>query len=278
MLLSGYCPSAAVVSTIGAIARELRQRNETAPGGFFWVLDPVMGDQGKLYVAEEEVSAYKELVREADLVLPNQFELETLVGEEAGSVGKGGMRKCVDAMRKLHGMGVRHVVVTSIRVDGLGEDELLVVGSSVDSKGEGRYFVIKVPKLECFFSGTGDMFAGLMVGRLREECEKQGTLGQKGWMSDDSVGAADLPLAKATEKVLSSMQIVLEKTMKARDEEISRFGQSGGATIGQGEADEETRRYLAETKAAEVRVVRNQKDLIEPQTRYKAELVDIDRT
>lgn len=279
MLLSGYCPSAAVVTTIGVIARELRLRSEMSPGGFFWVLDPVMGDQGKLYVAAEEVDAYKGLVGEADLVLPNQFELEVLVGEEAGSVGRGGMGKCVEAVRKLHGLGVRHVVVTSIKVDGVGDDELLVVGSSVDSKGEGRFFVVKVPKLDCFFSGTGDMFAGLMVGRLREECEKQGTLDQKGWLSPDHVAAPDLPLAKATEKVLSSMQIVLEKTMKARDEEMEKFGQGPGASIGGLEGDqsstEETRRYLALTKAAEVRVVRNQRDLLEPERRYKAEAVQV---
>lgn len=190
------------------------------------------------------------------------------------------MGTCVEAVSRLHGMGVRHVVVTSIRVDGQGEDELLVVGSSMDSKGEGRFFVIKVPKLDCFFSGTGDMFAGLMVGRLREECEKVGTLNERGWLSPDDVSATELPLAKATEKVLSSMQIVLEKTMKARDEEMSKFGQGPGASVGGLEGDqsttEETRRYLAQTKAAEVRVLRNQKDLLEPGQRYRAEAVRID--
>ena len=35
-----------------------------------------MGDQGSLYVHEDVVPAYKNLLRDADLVLPNQFELE----------------------------------------------------------------------------------------------------------------------------------------------------------------------------------------------------------
>lgn len=35
-----------------------------------------MGDDGRLYIPEEEVPAYKELLREADLILPNQFEAE----------------------------------------------------------------------------------------------------------------------------------------------------------------------------------------------------------
>ncbi|CAD0091173.1 unnamed protein product [Aureobasidium mustum] len=46
VLLSGYCPSAGVVQ------------------------------QGKIYVSEEVVPAYKSLLRDADLILPNQFEAE----------------------------------------------------------------------------------------------------------------------------------------------------------------------------------------------------------
>lgn len=40
------------------------------------VLDPVMGDEGHLYVQEDVVPVYKNLLRDADLILPNQFEAE----------------------------------------------------------------------------------------------------------------------------------------------------------------------------------------------------------
>lgn len=40
------------------------------------VLDPVMGDLGRLYVAEDVVPAYKRIIHHADLILPNQFETE----------------------------------------------------------------------------------------------------------------------------------------------------------------------------------------------------------
>lgn len=40
------------------------------------VLDPVMGDNGRLYVGEDTVPAYRDLIRHADLILPNQFEAE----------------------------------------------------------------------------------------------------------------------------------------------------------------------------------------------------------
>lgn len=40
------------------------------------VLDPVMGDDGRIYVSEEVVPMYKKMLRDADLILPNQFEAE----------------------------------------------------------------------------------------------------------------------------------------------------------------------------------------------------------
>ena len=35
-----------------------------------------MGDEGRLYVNEDVVPVYKRLLKDADLILPNQFELE----------------------------------------------------------------------------------------------------------------------------------------------------------------------------------------------------------
>lgn len=95
-MLSGYAPSAAAVEAVGAIGLDLQQRAEKRPGSFFWgkhsapidqiiqsfadqqlpVLDPVMGDQGRLYVNDDVVPAYKRIIHHADLILPNQFEAE----------------------------------------------------------------------------------------------------------------------------------------------------------------------------------------------------------
>lgn len=45
-----------------------------------------MGDQGRLYVNENVVPAYKSILRDADLILPNQFEAEyVLIPGTAGS-------------------------------------------------------------------------------------------------------------------------------------------------------------------------------------------------
>ena len=76
MMLSGYVPGAAAVEAVGNIAKELKEKSRSKPGSFFWVLDPVMGDNGKLYVADDVVPAYRGLVQHTDLILPNQFEAE----------------------------------------------------------------------------------------------------------------------------------------------------------------------------------------------------------
>lgn len=92
-MLSGYAPSAEAVGAIGSIGRDLKLKGINKSGSFFWgwstsassaterrltisVLDPVMGDQGRLYVNEDVVPAYKNLLHDTDLILPNQFEAE----------------------------------------------------------------------------------------------------------------------------------------------------------------------------------------------------------
>jgi pyridoxine kinase len=97
-MLSGYAPSAAAVEAVGAIGQDLQRKAADRPGSFFWgassllgllgyeitndlyatVLDPVMGDQGRLYVNDDVVPAYKSTIQHADLILPNQFEAEYL--------------------------------------------------------------------------------------------------------------------------------------------------------------------------------------------------------
>lgn len=85
MMLSGYIPGAEAVAAVGNIAKQLQEKARSKPGSFFWVLDPVMGDNGKIYVAEDVVPAYKSLIPYADLILPNQFEAEYELSTTVGS-------------------------------------------------------------------------------------------------------------------------------------------------------------------------------------------------
>ncbi|GAB7364422.1 hypothetical protein MBLNU230_g4963t1 [Neophaeotheca triangularis] len=279
MLLSGYSPSAAIVTEIGKIARELKTRNSLHPGRFFWVLDPVMGDNGRVYVDKDSVPAYKTLLRDADLILPNQFEAELLSGVQIRDLGS--MARAIGVLHKE--FGVPHVLITSVRLPSTGtstpvggeqgdlgrEGKLTVVGSSATEDRGCRLFRVTVPALPVFFSGTGDMLAALTVARFRQMVMKAGVLDKASWRSSDEVGATELPLAKATEMVLASMHAVLKDTAARYEEEVEQMSQerrrSGNEGIGEeaGE-DNERQRHMRLTRAAEVRVVRNVRHLRDP--------------
>ena len=280
MMLSGYCPSAAVVEEVGKIARELRTRASTKPGSFFWVLDPVMGDNGRIYVAEDTVPVYKSLLKDADLILPNQFEAELLSGVKIHDLAT--MKQAITQIHQAH--HTPHVLITSIRLPpttsntpttATDEDltttaKLSIIGSTATSDLQPRLFRITVPVLPIFFSGTGDMFASLMVARLRQEATTADVVSTLNWRSPDAVAGPDLPLAKAAEKVLASMHAVLKDTAERYERETGaweRRRQSTQLQEGTGpeaSAEQDSLRHLRLTRAAEVRVVRNVRALREP--------------
>ncbi|KAL2813625.1 pyridoxine kinase [Aspergillus cavernicola] len=280
VMLSGYAPSAAAVEAVGAIAQDLQRKAAGRPGSFFWVLDPVMGDQGRLYVNDDVVPAYKSTIQHADLILPNQFEAEVLSGIQITS-----FHSLAKAISTLHATyNIPHVIITSVQLSKLSssaetpsaspsspstQNLLTVIGSTTTSTGQPRLFRVDVPALDCFFSGTGDMFAALTVARLREAvfADPDGSLrSTKSWISNDDVPPTALPLAKATEKVLASMHNILEKTIEARDAELA----STAAVVGE-EEDMRKREHLRRTKAAEVRLVRNVRFLRQPTVEFKAQ-------
>lgn len=144
-----------------------------------------------------------------------------------------------------------------------------VIGSTARADFSPRIFKIDVPAIDCFFSGTGDMFAALIVVRLREAVTEANLSATKSWVSSDHVKTTDLPLAKAVEKVVGSMHAILVKTKEARDQELEGLG--GPLGVMEKEKDSEKRLGLRRTKAAEVRVVRCLEDLRSPRTDLKAE-------
>ncbi|OJJ86685.1 pyridoxal kinase [Aspergillus glaucus CBS 516.65] len=280
VMLSGYAPSAAAVQAVGTIGLDLQQKAQKAPGSFFWVLDPVMGDQGRLYVNDDVVPAYKNIIHYADLILPNQFEAEVLSGIKITSLKT--LAEAITAIHKTY--SVPHIIITSVQLSRFTSEtasspnSLTVIGSTTRSDGSPRLFRIDVPALDCYFSGTGDMFAALTVARLREAVFATGPdlRNIKSWVSPDEVAPTDLPLAKSTVKVLESMHSVLEKTLEARDAELratttTTTTTTTAETAGISEAEQRKQENLRKSKAAEVRLVRNARFLREPTASFQAQ-------
>lgn len=176
-----------------------------------------------------------------------------------------------NAVQVLHATyRIPHVIITSVNLEAPDHppSHLSVVGSSMTSDGKPRFFKIVFPAIDCYFSGTGDMFAALTVVRMREAVYHTNGLKEKeSWLSDDSVEPLDLPLAKAAEKVLASMHEVLDKTNDGIGEVMAR----AKATLEPlGEEDRKKRLHLVVTRAAELRLVRNLDCLRSPLIQFKA--------
>ena len=146
-----------------------------------------------------------------------------------------------------------------------------VVGSTRTSTGKSRLFSITFPVFDAYFSGTGDMFAALMVVRMREAVASSSLKDKASWLSDDDVGALDLPLAKAAEKVLASMHEVLSRTCEAMQAELDRE-LVGEPTKEEGLSEEERAKkvHLLKSSAAELRLARNWGCLRGPAIEYRA--------
>ena len=76
---AGYIGSVGLLQVIKRVVQTLRQINSD----LVYVCDPVLGDDGKLYLPLEMVTLYKtELLQLASVITPNQFEAEQLTGRE----------------------------------------------------------------------------------------------------------------------------------------------------------------------------------------------------
>lgn len=184
-LLTGYIGDPSFLQETVAVVKELKALNPQ----LVYVCDPVMGDHGRFYTSETLLPVYRdEVLPVADIVVPNQFEIECLTGKKIASVCD-----AVNAMKVVHDKGPHTVIITSTE---LGDtDNLLMIASH--RKGDGSFvrFQQKIPVQDAVFVGTGDLFAALLLA----------------WSEK-----ADIK--EACSKVISTMQHVLTRTLKAAKE------------------------------------------------------------
>lgn len=153
-IATGYVVSERQARTIADYCRE------QAGQGTLVFVDPVMADCGKLYhgVTETAVECMREMVSAADLTYPNYTEACYLTDTpyHDSGVSPDEARRLLD---KVHGLGARSVLITSIRVGGVPS----VVGFN---HFDGSYFALPYDEIPVQFPGTGDIFSAVLVGHL----------------------------------------------------------------------------------------------------------------
>ena len=177
-VLTGYFAGVAQVAVAARVITALKAKNPS----LVVLVDPVMGDDGRLYVAEEIAVAIRDqLVPLATIVTPNGFELAWL----AGSAAVADRQAAVAAARRL---GPAEVIVTSVPADGNHLDTLLVTASGVHGKTSE-----KKPQVP---HGTGDYLAGAyLAARLLMPAEKA---------FDDAMQRLDSVIARSGTAVLQN--------------------------------------------------------------------------
>jgi pyridoxine kinase len=146
-VLSGYLGEAATADAVaGAVEAARRARPDAR-----YVLDPVIGDDGRVFVRDGVPEAIRDrLLPLADIVLPNPSELGWLAG-----VTVGGMSDSIDAARLLLDRGPCLVVITGVEE----ADEMAAYAVSRDAVWRAA-----ATQRERRFNGTGDLFAALFTG------------------------------------------------------------------------------------------------------------------
>jgi pyridoxine kinase len=153
-VLTGYQGSAAIGEAVLEAVALVRERNPKA----IYCCDPVMGDVGRgFFVTTGIPEMFRDrIVPQADIVTPNQFELEFLTGHPATTLDE--LLAAADALRAT-GPGI--VLVTSALTDDLGTDVVSMLGVSADGA-----WVVSTPKLAPTFTGSGDITAAVFLAKF----------------------------------------------------------------------------------------------------------------
>jgi pyridoxine kinase len=161
-VLSGYIGSADIGGAILDAVRTVKAANPASQ----YCCDPVIGDAGRGVFVREGVAEFmkEQAVRAADIVTPNQFELDYLSGGETKT-----MAQALAAVDALHAAGPRAIMVTSLHTEQTPTDCLDLLAS--DRRGR---FRVRTPRLPLTVNGAGDAIAALFFAhylRAGSACE-----------------------------------------------------------------------------------------------------------
>jgi pyridoxine kinase len=213
-ILTGYIGSESFLRSVIQVIQTVR-KNRKDSQTVRYICDPVLGDMGKFYVPIELVDIYRtDVIPLADVITPNQFEVEQLTGISIRSHDDAKL-----ACLTLHNMGPALVIITSLCIEGSERDssdvpnkeEKITVLASQRKKNdtENSEFLhemwsIQTPIIDGRFTGTGDLCAALILGWTAKEPNN---------------------LKEVMEKVISTMFSVIQLTHNHMKAESEKDGQ-----------------------------------------------------
>lgn len=152
---TGYLGSLEQISLVDSLISEFR-RPETLV-----LVDPVMGDNGKLYAhfSADFPAHCRSLCRQADILVPNLSEASFLL-DSPYLPGPHTEAQIREVLQRLAELGPRHIVLTGVHFN---ESEL---GAACYDTQSGSIEYAFAPRIEGFFHGSGDVFACSLLDGL----------------------------------------------------------------------------------------------------------------
>ena len=196
-VLSGYMGSADIGNAILSAVARVRALNPEA----LYCCDPVIGDVGRGVFVRPGIPEFmrEQAVPAADIITPNQFELDYLSGLTTQTLDD--VKQAVSIVQE---MGPKVMLVTSVETKETPADGVdLVAGEG------GRFWRVRTPKLSLSVNGAGDAIAALFFVHYARSRSASSALAE--------ASASVYGLLKRTEEA-GSREIL---TIAAQDEFVS---------------------------------------------------------
>lgn len=250
-ILTGYIGSESFLRAVVTVVRKMKADNPQIR----YVCDPVLGDIGRFYVPEQLVKIYKkEVIPFANVLTPNQFEVEQLTGIKIENSVDQARRACSilhDIMGTLNSM----VLITSI-VFSENEDSLGIFASKRHPRSEGgpayedEQLIVYIPKLPGQFTGTGDICAALWLALTAD--------------MDEMRNKNESSLKQKLEQLAGTMNAIVQRTHQSSVIKLQKEGISSLDA-----KDEATRKKIVRSR--EMKLIQSASDILNPpSTRFQA--------
>jgi len=206
-VLSGYMGSA----DIGAAVLDVVQRVKHANPAAKYCCDPVIGDVGRGIFVREGIPEFMrtKAVPAADIVTPNQFELDYLSKRSSKT-----LREARDAMKAVHDLGPRAILVTSLHTNETPNDCIDLLAS--DGTG---CFTVRTPNLPLTVNGAGDTIAALffahyLLGGKIGDALSRATSSTFGILTKTAkAGTGEIQLVSAQDEIVNPSRIFEAKAL-----------------------------------------------------------------
>ncbi len=158
-VLSGYLGAERMGTVVlDAVDRVRAARRTSASSAPVYCCDPVMGDVGRGFFVREGIPEFLRdaVVPRADIVTPNQFELEFLAGQAIATEAE-----LLDAVAVVRASGPATVLVTSVLTEQTPAGSIQMACVSDDGA-----WIVTTPLLDMAVRGGGDATAAIFLAHV----------------------------------------------------------------------------------------------------------------